>query len=781
MHRPRRRTGFRRRALVIAVLTTAVASVMVLFGVQSVQRIQAVKEHWAVYSQDAAQGTRELHAISRQLGYGGYIHNFKNYVLRRDLDYVATLIRDRDAIYAALDQLENYVISQEEKMALVSLRKVFDMYASALPRAVRAFNRGLSSVEVDIMVKVDDGPALNAIDMLNHSFLMRASLAERETEKAMDAAASMVWVFLAVVPVVVLLGVVLILFLRRIVDATLNLAELRDELAMLLRQAPDAILHVGSDGHILRANDRALALFDYSRDELLQKNVEDLIPGRYRNEHVGIRKNAFEDMSSRPVGKGALLYAVTRDGAEIPVDISLNFSLSGGRRIATAIVRDVTERKRAEEALREAHDELGRRVKERTLELEQRTSELEAEFNERQHAESQLIQSAKMATIGEMASGITHELNQPMNIMRMGVEAMQIRIQRGEADMDLVSETLGRVENQILRMSDIIDHMRVFSRKDSDAQVSFAPHQAVREGCKLFAGQLSGVNVELEISLPDAGEGEVLGYASRLEQVMLNLLSNARDAVLSHQKQMGNEFDGRIVVDMVEDYKNEKVIIRVQDNGGGIPIDVLPHIFAPFVTTKESGHGTGLGLSISYGIIEGMGGTIGASNTDEGAQFEIALPLIDGEQLVQGAFENLTVRRDVRPSRIARDLKDSAKVLVVDDEVFAANSLSDFLQELGYLVYTAYNGEEAMQIYKSDPVDVVITDLRMPIMDGEELIRQLRAVSQNLPIFAMTGQDPVGEEKGGPTMAATQIWRKPISIGEIAQHLEDVCGPVPAR
>lgn len=779
MEVPRRRTGFKRRAALIVVLTGIAVGGLLLFGVQSVQRIQAVEKRWADYSQNAAEAGRLLHDISRQLGYGGYIHNFKNYVLRRDLEYVATLVNNRDAVYADLDALERHVISDEEKAALIDIRNVFEKYANGVPIAAEAFSRGLSSVEVDILVRVDDTPALSAIAALNHSFLMRTRLAESETNKAMKAASFMVWVLIAMVPVIAVLGVILILFLRRIMDANFNLAEVRDELSMLLRQAPDAILHVGGDGKVLRANDRALALFNYPREELLNKSVEDLIPGRYRSGHVGIREHAFQDMSSRPIGEDTELFALTKDGHEVPVDISLNFSLSGGRRIATAIIRDVTERKRAEEELKHAHDELELRVRERTIELEQRTGELEAEISERKRAETQLVQSAKMATIGEMASGITHELNQPMNIMRMGVEAAQIRIERGQADMEYLGETLQKVEGQILRMSDIINHMRVYSRQDAEGQAPFDPYQAIREGCKLFEAQLSGVNVELTLSIPEGVDSKILGHGTRLEQVMLNLLSNARDAALSHKEQAEEGFLGRISVTTEQNDQTGVLQIRVEDNGGGIPEEVLPHIFAPFVTTKESGRGTGLGLSISYGIIEGMHGTIEATNTEVGACFEIALPLV-GAETEGDVVPRHEPDEGLGAPEVLETLKAAAntvKILVVDDEMTAAHSLSDFLQETGYLVYTAYNGEEAIQIYESDPTDAVITDLRMPVMDGEELIRQLRVHSKTLPIFAMTGHDLPGDGENSLAQGATELWRKPISLGDVAQRLKSSCGP----
>ena len=242
-----------------------------------------------------------------------------------------------------------------------------------------------------------------------------------------------------------------------------------------------------------------------------------------------------------------------------------------------------------------------------------------------------------MATIGQMASGITHELNQPMNIMRMGVEAAQLQIDRGQADIASLTETLEKVEGQILRMSEIINHMRVYARQDRDLDVVFNAYEAVREGCKLFEGQLKGLDIELITEMPSCGGDieccAVVGHATRLEQVILNLLSNARDAIIEKRERTGKDAIGHIVLKYESDESKKEVVIEVEDNGGGIDDDVLPHIFAPFVTTKDSGKGTGLGLSISYSIVESMGGSVIAMNREFGACMVLRLPIASKEEI----------------------------------------------------------------------------------------------------------------------------------------------------
>jgi len=773
---PRRSYGFKRRAFFIAAITTLMTGALVMFAMQSVQRIRTVEQRWIGYNQDAVAAGHLLHEISRQMGYGGFIHNIKNFILRQDRSYLATLNENRKKTEKNLDSLGRFVINAAEKSALAEIRKVLSLYGNSVEVAIDGFRRGLSPVEVDTLVRVDDTPPLNAISTLNQSFMARAIRAEREINMAVKSAGDLAWVLLAVIPVIVLIGVVLIVFLRRIMSANLNLAEVRDELSMLLQQAPDAILHVSSDGLIIRANDRAVALFGYRREELLNMHIETLIPARLRGVHTDIRNQAFEGMSARPVMTGTTLDTLTKSGREIPVEINLNFLLSGGRRIATAIIRDVTERKRAEQALKQAHDELEQRVRERTVdlqqrtrELEQRTAELEDEIGERRRTQTQLVQSAKMATIGEMASGITHELSQPMSVIRMGVEAAQIRIQRGQADIASLSETLVRIESQIVRMSDIVTHMQTFSYQDRSGQKRFNPYQAVREGCQMFAGQLQAVDVELVVDVPQMGDdvGDVLGHAVRLEQVVLNLLSNARDAILSRRGQ-GRDPDrvdlGRITVRMWEVMGEASVHISIEDNGGGISEDILPHIFEPFATTKDSGLGTGLGLSISHGIVESMGATMRAQNTAGGACFEIVLPRVIEMGLDGGAWGQTAVGQSLN------------KILIVNTDPGQAHRLGDYLQEMGYLVHTAYNAEEAMRIYESDPVDGVVVDAQAALADGGALLSWLRRRATRLPIFAIVDDVHAGHPSADEALCgATDVWRTSISLSEVAQYLGVAC------
>jgi signal transduction histidine kinase len=237
---------------------------------------------------------------------------------------------------------------------------------------------------------------------------------------------------------------------------------------------------------------------------------------------------------------------------------------------------------------------------------------------ERKEAAAQMIQASKLATLGEMATSVAHELNQPLNVIRMAAGNSRRKISKGTADPKYLSSKLQRIEEQTSRAAAIIDHMRMFGREANELSELIDPRNVVEDALGLMGEQLRLADIELVMDLPKDCSS-VLGHTIQIEQVILNLLTNASDAMAE------NDGEAKITLRIFEDDKN--VHITLLDTGGGIAKDVLPRIFEPFYTTKEMGQGTGLGLSVSYGIIRDMNGTIVAENIDNGVRFTITLPI----------------------------------------------------------------------------------------------------------------------------------------------------------
>lgn len=238
-------------------------------------------------------------------------------------------------------------------------------------------------------------------------------------------------------------------------------------------------------------------------------------------------------------------------------------------------------------------------------------------------SQQQLTQSAKMATLGEMATGLAHEINQPLNVMRMAIVNVLKRLGNGDVQVDYLTDKLNRIDAQVQRAAKVVDHMRVFGRRSEIEQQLFNPASAIEGTLSLLAEGMRGKGVDLRIS--ETGfEVQVRGYVDQLEQVLINLMVNARDALLS-KREKDSSFKPWIAIYAERD--EQSVRLWVEDNGGGIDPRLLERIFEPFFTTKPIGVGTGLGLSVSYGIIDNMGGELSVRNSVEGARFCIELPI----------------------------------------------------------------------------------------------------------------------------------------------------------
>jgi PAS domain S-box-containing protein len=254
--------------------------------------------------------------------------------------------------------------------------------------------------------------------------------------------------------------------------------------------------------------------------------------------------------------------------------------------------------------------------------------------------EAQLFQASKLATLGEMAAGMAHELRQPLNVISMASESALILAEEGGGDREYEHEQFQIILERCGQLSEIIQHLRVFGRKDENEPEIFNPAETLSKAIGLVADMYHLDNIEIDARIPDRCAG-IRGHSARLEQVFLNLLGNAHDAIAATLAPAGGTVDGatgRIVVSLVESDAGGDVIVSVSDSGGGIPEDYIDKIFDPFFTTKTVGKGTGLGLSISFGIVTGMGGEIRARNTGDGAEFIVRLPSCadgsDSEQLV---------------------------------------------------------------------------------------------------------------------------------------------------
>lgn len=248
---------------------------------------------------------------------------------------------------------------------------------------------------------------------------------------------------------------------------------------------------------------------------------------------------------------------------------------------------------------------------------------------QRRMEENKLYQMSKLASLGEVATGLAHEINQPLGVIRLAASNALTGMKMGLPPEHLVSK-LDRIVQQTARMSRIIDHMRIFGRKSDEHLQPSAPLDAVEGALQVVGAHLRLDNIEVRSAQgPDIPK--VMCRQDQLEQVIINLIQNARDAIVDRRARTGEDFPGliRLSVSCEPGRAGRMLRVRVEDNGGGIPEDVLERIFQPFFTTKPPGKGTGLGLSVSFGIIRDHGGTLSVANGEDGAVFTIDLPALE--------------------------------------------------------------------------------------------------------------------------------------------------------
>ena len=414
--------------------------------------------------------------------------------------------------------------------------------------------------------------------------------------------------------------------------ARAELQKLNETLTALFQSAPDAIVTVDADGRIERANDQAESMFGYTRQELIGQRIEMLIPARFQMQHAQHRTDYMLQPRMRAMGVGLELYGRRKNGAEFPVDIMLSPVQTQQGRSVIAVVRDITERKQAEEALRRSREELELRVQERTAELRQINEQLETEIADRKAAERVLFQTqlelaraVRVMTTGELAASIAHELNQPLTGVVTNGDACLRWLAAQPANLDEARAAVGRIIRDGNRASGVLARVRALMKKGEPVKESLDINFVVEEILALTEGEAHDNEVVTRTELA-AGLPPVAGDRVQLQQVVLNLIMNAIEAMSAVKDRT------RILRIRTAQQSPDSVLVVVQDSGIGLDPAQLERIFDAFYTTKQGG--MGIGLSVSRSIIEAHGGRIWAAlNEGPGLTFRFDLPIRGRETL----------------------------------------------------------------------------------------------------------------------------------------------------
>jgi two-component system NtrC family sensor kinase len=473
-------------------------------------------------------------------------------------------------------------------------------------------------------------------------------------------------------------------------------------------------------GTTLAANPYLKAMFGYA-GETPDARVLPFAPDRFAD--PADRSAFFARLESEGAVDGYLLRMRRLDGSPVWAEVTAQAETLRSRLHIEALIRDVSERKRLDDESRDLYQ--------------------------------QLLQAEKMAALGQTISGVAHELNNPLATILSWAERLADKTTDPAArrGVDVILSEADRAAR-------IVRNLLTFARKRQSTRTMIDVNQVVADTLSLRAYEHRATNVSVDAALA-SGLPQVFADPHQLQQVLLNLVINAEQAMLSANGR------GSLVIRTWHNSDDDAVVIEVNDDGPGVPVDMRTKIFDPFFTTKEVGKGTGLGLTVAYAIVQEHGGHIRVeSRPGRGASFVVELP-------VSGAAE--ATARSSRPVAPSMEAVRGAAVLLVEDERALAAAVRDALTDAGLAVDYAADGEEALARIRQKTYDAIVCDLKMPRVDGMTLYRAIAAATPALArrVIFVTG-DVAGtdaerflEESGCRWLA------KPFRLGDLLRAVRD--------
>jgi PAS domain S-box-containing protein len=451
------------------------------------------------------------------------------------------------------------------------------------------------------------------------------------------------------------------------------------EFEEILSSTPSCLKIISKEGHLVNMNQRGLNLIEAeSLDAVRGANVYDIVDQSHREK--------FKKFNERICAghKETLVFEIiglkgTRRWMET---YAAPYQLANGEIGHVAITNEITERVHAEEEYRQ------------------------------QRAKAQ--HQSKLASLGELAAGVGHEINNPLAVIKGHVELLLADLHERKKDIsyDRIEKYLKKVDFATDRISTIVKGLRTFSRIDKDENKQFDLVEATKDAFEMVREIFQVEDIDISFFVDDESRAALIsGSQGKFQQICVNLLTNAKDA-LTHSKIKKIE---------VSIHQDDGFELRIKDSGGGIPEDVKERIFDPFFTTKEVNKGTGIGLSLVHSFVSELGGNISFESVkNEGTTFKIKFINLENK-IEQECAQNEDSPLSVHQKRI----------LIADDEEGIREILADILEDLEHEVHCASNGQEASDLYLKNPehYDLIITDAKMPILDGFGLIRNIR--SQN--------------------------------------------------
>lgn len=614
----------------------------------------------------------------------------------------------------------------------------------------------------------------------------------------------------------------------------------------VVQAANDAIISSDSNGNIISWNNGAQTIFGYTEEEVLGKPVTILMPEQYRKAHSRQFERLRSTGVSRHKGKTHESQGLRKNGREFPVEISLATWKTDEGTFFTCILRDITERKKAGEMIREqaalldkALDAIALRNLEHNLiywnkgaeylygwtaeevidknadellykgkpaklieaeksiidkgewtgELYQVTKEgkeiivqsrwalvldsegkpksiliINTDITEKKKLEAQLLRAQRMESIGTLAGGIAHDLNNVLTPMMLSLQILKEKFTDEQSQ-----KLLTILENNSQRGANLIKQVLSFTRGVEGERTPLAAKHIITEIEKVVKETFprnSEIKTDIQKDLFN-----ISGDATQLYQVIMNLCVNARDAMQDGgilNITASNFFIDENYAHMnIEAKAGSYIVISVSDTGIGIPPKILDRIFEPFFTTKEFGKGTGLGLSTALAIVKSHGGFINVySEVGKGTTFRVYLPAIKTEM------------QNVEEQKLELLTGQGELVLVAEDEDSIREVTVSTLEKYGYNVLAANDGADAVALYaqNKNKIKVILMDMMMPVMDGEVSIRAIRKINPAVRVIIVSGLAEKDKLAKIESTHAHTLLPKPYTAEKLLKTIREVIG-----
>jgi PAS domain S-box-containing protein len=489
----------------------------------------------------------------------------------------------------------------------------------------------------------------------------------------------------------------------------------------------DMALWMNSSGRFTYVNDAACRLLGYSREELLTMSVPDIDPlypkERWRENWDGLCQHKHQVIESRHQAK---------DGHTFPVEITDNLIEIDGQMFNCAIVRDITERKQAEEE----HEKL----------------------------QAQFAQAQKMESVGKLAGGVAHDFN---NMLGVILGYTELALERVDPAQPLFAY-LQEVRKAAKRSADLTQQLLAFARKQTVAPKELDLNETVSGMLKMLQ-RLIGEDIDLAW-LPGKELGSVKVDPSQIDQILTNLCVNARDAIADVGKVTietgAAAFDEAYCAANAGFVPGDYVLLAVSDNGCGMDQETLVHLFEPFFTTKEVGRGTGLGLAMVHGAVKQNNGFINVySEPGQGTTFNIYLPRHEAKA---------QAKADAAAAHPARGSHET--ILLVEDDPAILSMITIMLEQLGYAVIAAKTPGEAIRLANehAGEINLLITDVVMPEMNGRDLAANILSLYPGIKRLFMSGYTADVIAHHGVLEKGVNFIQKPFTMKNLAAKIREV-------